>query len=235
MSYVVYGDFNAQYKFTNPQDWDYVEQHGTFMTAENNVAFGIWLKEHDSSKPLGTTNFDEYIIYVKQISGDTKLTNVPWTVTTDRIKDGVVKNTYSQKYGITIDESKGYGSQTLIKNYEQYFDATKLYNYFNLTTGIPIFKSEQSVLHYLDTGDTSDSIKYLNTDWTLYIDGKSNPLYKLAWKCDGLKDIDTSFTTISIWVGTYNVLDDTFNDDDGAKFKDVDYEITNISYSSIFT
>ena len=231
MSYVVYGDFNAQYKFTEPQTWDYVEEHGTFMTAENNVAFGIWLKEHDSSKPLGTTNFDEYIIYAKQISGNTKLTTIPWTDTIDRIKDGVIKNTYSQKYDITIDKTKGYGYQTLIKNYEQYFDATKLYNYFNLTTGIPIFKSEQSVLHYLDTGDTSESLKYLNTDWTLYIDGKSNPLYKLSWKCDGLKDIDTSFTTISIWVGNYNVLDDTFNDDDGTKFKTVDYDKHSVKFS----
>ena len=231
MSYVVYGDFNAQYKFTEPQTWDYIEQHGTFMTAENNVAFGIWLKEHDSSKPLGTTNFDEYIIYAKQISGNTKLTIIPWTDTTDRIKDGVIKNTYSQEYGITIDKTKGYGYQTLIKNYEQYFDATKLYNYFNLTTGIPIFKSEQSVLHYLDTGDTSDSLKYLNTDWTLYIDGKSNPLYKLTWNCDGLKDIDTSYTTISIWVGAYNVLDDTFNDDDGTKFKNVDYDKHSVKFS----
>ena len=57
------------------------------------------------------------------------------------------------------------------------------------------------------------------TDWKLYIDGKSNPLYKLTWNCDGLKNIDTSFTTISIWVGTYNVFDDTFHDDDGKKFK----------------
>ena len=231
MSYVVYGDFNAQYKFTEPQTWDYVEEHGTFMTAENNVAFCIWLKEHDLSKPLGTTNFDEYIIYAKQISGNTKLTTIPWTDTTDRIKDGVIKNTYSQEYAITIDKTKGYGYQTLIKNYEQYFDATKLYNYFNLTTGIPIFTSEQSVLHYLDTGDTSESIKYLNTDWTLYIDGKSNPLYKLTWKCDGLKDMDTSFTTISIWVGTYNVLDDTFNDDDGTKFKNVDYDKHSVKFS----
>lgn len=231
MAYVLYGDFNAQYKFTEPQTWDYCEEHGTFMTSKNNVAFGIWLKEHDSSKPLGTTNFDEYIIYAKQISGDTKVTNIPWIDTTDRIKDGVIKNTYSQKYNITIDETKGYGFQSLIKNYEQYFDATKLYNYFNLTTGIPMFTSEQSVLHYLDTGDTSDSIKYLNTDWTLYIDGKSNPLYKLTWKCDGLKDIDTSFTKISIWVGTYNALDDTFNDDDGTKFKNVDYDKHSIKFS----
>ena len=76
-----------------------------------------------------------------------------------------------------------------------------------------------------------DTKKILNTDWTLYIDGKSNPLYKLTWKCDGLKDIDTSFTTINIWVGTYNVLDDTFNDDDGTKFKNVDYDKHSVKFS----
>lgn len=73
--------------------------------------------------------------------------------------------------------------------------------------------------------------KILNTDWTLYIDGKSNPLYKLTWKSDGLKDIDTSFTKISIWVGTYNVFDDTFNDDDGTKFKEVDYDKHSVKFS----
>ena len=69
------------------------------------------------------------------------------------------------------------------------------------------------------------------TDWMLYIDGKSNPLYKLTWKCDGLKDIDTSYTNISIWVGTYNVFDDTFNDEDGTKFKEVDYDKHSIKFS----
>lgn len=76
-----------------------------------------------------------------------------------------------------------------------------------------------------------DTKKILDTKWTLYIDGKSNPLYKLTWKCDGLKDMDTSFTTISIWVGTYNVLDDTFNDDDGTKFKNVDYDKHSVKFS----
>ena len=73
--------------------------------------------------------------------------------------------------------------------------------------------------------------KILNADWTLYIDGKSNPLYKLTWKCDALKDIDTSYTDVSIWVGTYNVFDDTFNDDDGTKFKNVDYNKHSVKFS----
>ena len=69
------------------------------------------------------------------------------------------------------------------------------------------------------------------TDWNLYIDGKSNPLYKLTWKCDGLKDIDTSFTTINIWVGSFNSLDNSFNDIDGTKFKEVPYNKGSVKFS----
>ena len=71
----------------------------------------------------------------------------------------------------------------------------------------------------------------LNTDWTLYIDGKSNPLYKLTWKCLGLEGLDTSYSTISIWVGAYNALDDTFNDDDGTKYKEIEYDKHSIKFS----
>ena len=233
MAYIVNGGYSAEYKFTKPesQEWDTTTEHGTFQTADNNVAFGIWLKKHDSSKPLGTSNYDKYIIYAKQIRGTEKLSKVSWVNTTDRIKNGQIINTQKQTYTIPIPEKLGYGTQTLVINYEQFFNETKLYNYFNLTTGIPIFTSEQSVLHYLDTGDTSDSLKFLNTDWQLYIDGKNNPLYKLTWNCDGLKDMNTTYTDISIWVGTYNALNDTFNDDDGTKFKNVDYNKHSVKFS----
>lgn len=233
MAYVVSGGYSVEYKFTKPEseEWDTTTEHGTLQTVDNNVAFGILLKEHDSSKPLGTSNYDKYIIYAKQIKGAEKISAVSWINTRDRIKKGQIINTEQKTYTIPISEKLEYGIQTLAINYEQFFDETKLYNYFNLTTGIPIFKSEQSLLHYLDTGDTSDSLKILNTDWKLYIDGKSNPLYKLSWNCKGLKDIDTTYTDISIWVGTYNVFDDTFNDDDGTKFKNVDYDKHSVKFS----
>ena len=100
-------------------------------------------------------------------------------------------------------------------------------------TNIPIFDYDdtEGIQNYLKTGDDSSAIKNVRTDWKLYIDGKSNPLYKLTWTCDGLKDIDTSYTTISIWVGTYNALDDTFNDNDGTKFKNVDYDKHSVKFS----
>ena len=108
-----------------------------------------------------------------------------------------------------------------------------LINYYTSFSNVPIFKYNDidSIQKYIDTGDTSGTLLFVNTDWTLYIDGKSNPLYKLTWKCDGLKDIDTSYTTINIWVGTYNVFDDTFNDDDGTKFKEVEYDKHSVKFS----
>lgn len=104
---------------------------------------------------------------------------------------------------------------------------------FYTSTDIPIFDNQADVDNYIKTGDTSNQLNTIdvNVDWTLYIDGKSNPLYKLTWNCEGLKDIDTTYTDISIWVGTYNVFDDTFNDYDGTKLKNVDYDKHSVKFS----
>ena len=117
-----------------------------------------------------------------------------------------------------------------------YYDGYEDYSNFSITyslvTTIPNFDDDgESLQKYIKNGDKSGAIKYLATNWNLYIDGKSNPLYKLTWECDGLKDLDTTYTDISIWVGTYNVFDDTFNDDDGTKFKNVDYDKHSIKFS----
>ena len=103
---------------------------------------------------------------------------------------------------------------------------------YSLITTIPNFDDDGEALQkYIKNGDTSGAVKNLTTEWTLYIDGKSNPLYKLTWKCDGLKDLDTTYSEISIWVGTYNVFDDAFNDDDGTKLKNVDYDKHSVKFS----
>ena len=105
-------------------------------------------------------------------------------------------------------------------------------NYYT-TIEVPIFKSSDldSIINYIDNGDTSGAIKDFSTKWTLYIDGKSNPLYKLTWNCENLKDIDTSNTTIAIWVGSFNSLDNSFNDEDGTKFKEVPYNNKSCKFS----
>ena len=138
-------------------------------------------------------------------------------------KDGdpyVTKNDYENTLGSTNDGI--YETSDFIEKFK-----------FYTSTNIPIFDNQTDIDNYIKTGDTSNQLNTIdiNTDWTLYIDGKSNPLYKLTWKCDGLKDVDTSYTDISIWVGTYNVFDDTFNDDDGTKFKNVDYDKHSVKFS----
>lgn len=102
---------------------------------------------------------------------------------------------------------------------------------FELQSEIPIFSDVDALEKYLKTGDDSGKDLIFKTDWTLYIDGSSNPLYKLTWNCDGLKNVNTSYSNISIWVGTYNIFDDTFNDDDGTKFKNVDYDKHSVKFS----
>ena len=105
-------------------------------------------------------------------------------------------------------------------------------------SSIPIFDTTSSMLaeqvEDIINGwnnPLEETKKILNTNWNLYIDGKSNPLYKLTWKCDGLKDMDTSYTTISIWVGSFNSLDNSFNDIDGTKFKEVSFNKGSVKFS----
>ena len=109
-------------------------------------------------------------------------------------------------------------------------------NYFGCdlyVTNIPVFYDWDidSIKKYANNGDTSNAIKDFSTKWTLYIDGKSNPLYKLTWKCDGLKNVDTSYTTINVWVGSFNSLDNSFTDIDGTKFKEVPFNNGSIKFS----
>lgn len=136
----------------------------------------------------------------------------------------------SDSYIITNEYENGLGSTNDgIYETENYIEKFKFYTY----TNIPIFDNQTDVDNYINSGDTSNQLNTmdLSTTWTLYIDGKSNPLYKLTWKCNGLKDLDTTYTDINIWVGTYNVFDDTFNDADGTKFKNVDYDKHSVKFS----
>lgn len=83
---------------------------------------------------------------------------------------------------------------------------------YYLSSSIPFFDDIASLKKYVNNGDTSGQILFINTDWTLYIDGKSNPLYKLVWNCDGIKDLDLTYTQVKLWVGKFNSFDDTISD-----------------------
>ena len=75
----------------------------------------------------------------------------------------------------------------------------KYYKEYKFNSALPIFSSESDVTNYMKTGDTSNSEVDTSTDFTIYIDGESNPLYKIKWDC---KDVPSSnFSTIKFYVG----------------------------------
>lgn len=144
-----------------------------------------------------------------------------------------------------VDFNARYWGENGVKISKKFNGRYLTYNtkYFSMDKGvfwstIPIFditstKLAEQVEDIINgwNNPLEETKKILNTDWTLYIDGKSNPLYKLTWKCNGLKDIDTSYTNISIWVGSFNSLDNSFNDVDGTKFKKVPFNKGSIKFS----
>lgn len=169
-------------------------------------------------------NFTNYDIYcVKRKSGAESIG-----------KRTVSRNSYYNDDSVINEENTQdfYTFQVFKTGQEtKYYKNYPINNIYTGAISIPIFDNEEEIRKYIQTGDDSGKIKLLNTNWNLYIDGKNNPLYKLTWNCEGLKGVDTTYTDISIWVGTYNVLDDTFNDDDGTKFKNIDYNKHSVKFS----
>lgn len=69
---------------------------------------------------------------------------------------------------------------------------------------LPIFNVNDtaSIINYIKNGDTSGSIKILNTDWVLAVDGTKNPLYKLKWNCKAITKNDIA--RVRIGFGGYD-------------------------------
>ena len=212
MAYVKNGIITKQLNFIEPEETD-IE---TMNMNTNNDNFALYV----------TVSVDKvYKVYAYPLDDSLKHEACHFTSTIIQEIDGTRKIISTNNS--TIDRyPSSYGLNTISLP-----DAT--YYTRNVSTSLPMFNDtdQDSINAYIKTGDTSGAIKDFATKWTLYIDGKSNPLYKLTWNCDGLKGIDTSYTTISIWVGAYNVLDDTFNDDDGTKFKNVEYNKHSVKFS----
>ena len=71
-----------------------------------------------------------------------------------------------------------------------------------LQTGLPIFNKDKDALSYIKTGDISGSIKKLNTDWVLGVDGTKSPLYKLKWNCASISE--NNIARVRIGYGGYD-------------------------------
>lgn len=216
MAYVTSGNTQLEsFHQQHPKDGVYYEKI-TYNDA--NYAFYV---TKDSSK---TNPWQVYKVYAYPLKKEVADKSYYYSFETIRKNDDGTQDAIAKGTNFISKYPSGTGLSSL--------DGTNLATE-KVTTTLPVFdvNDTDAINAYITTGDTSGAIKDFATKWTLYIDGKSNPLYKLTWNCDGLRDIDTSFTTISIWVGTYNALDDTFNDDDGTKFKNVDYDKHSVKFS----
>ena len=186
--------------------------------------------EHFGLALLKVTNVNNphYVIYGTKLSENAPLQqsiNVTWHRYNDN--GDLVRTEFDTDYLNQPSGGNKYYKLTIASG----VIGNNMFDDFNIISTIPMFSDFNALETYLKTGDDSGKTLNLKTDWTLYIDGSSNPLYKLTWKCNDLNGIDTSNTTISIWVGTYNVLDSTFVDDDGTKFKEVFYNKGSIKFS----
>ena len=211
MAYVKNGIITKQSRSKNV---DYIE---TMNMNTNNDNFALYVTFSVDKK---------YKVYAYPIDKSSKKQQCAFTYKTTGEKDDGTKEIIREGESYIDKYPSGYGLNDIsLIDYAIYCD--------DVGTTLPLFSDtdKDSINAYITTGDTSGAIKDFATKWNLYIDGKNNPLYKLTWNCNGLKDIDTSFTTISIWVGTYNVFDDTLNDDDGTKFKNVDYDKHSVKFS----
>lgn len=110
------------------------------------------------------------------------------------------------------------------ENNEQF---TQTYIY---STSLPVFDSEDAFLKYFQSGDTSDSVRLLNTDWILAIDGTKSPLYKVKWNCASITENDIA--RVRIGFGGY---DDISSKVSIHKWQLVDYSPNyfNTNYSQI--
>lgn len=93
---------------------------------------------------------------------------------------------------------------------QEYYTATIVENIvgderfedFNIKSELPIFSNIDALENYLKTGDDSGKDIDASTDFTIYIDGEFNPLYKIKWDC---KDVNNStYSSIKFWVGEFD-------------------------------
>lgn len=101
---------------------------------------------------------------------------------------------------------------------------------FVYSSSLPVFDSEEAFLKYFQSGDTSDSVRLLNTNWILAIDGAKSPLYKLKWNCPSITKNDIARVRIG-----YGGYDDISSKISIHKWQLVDYSPShfNTNYAQI--
>lgn len=204
------GSYKTVVHILNNPNWNEVRQEG-FVTGVNGTA--IYIVKTKINETSSTYDFKSFYPETNKDNGNV---HILYTVN-GLYLDDTLKYEYDKEFEGVISVSNNSTNDDIF------------------TSNIPIFDANDkaSIDNYRKNGDDSGRINPIQyyVKWTLYIDGSQNPLYKLTWDCENLKDIDTSNTTISIWVGSFNSLDNSFNDEDGTKFKEVPYDNKSCKFS----
>lgn len=160
-------------------------------TSIRNVNYGLAIKWNKSN--------DVYNIYAKPLNDSVKNENLHYDVTAIKYnRDGTVliTNTVNNFLNLYPNFTEFNGLDTG-EGYGIYYNTIDIH-----ITGIPIFDNDSSLQKYLETGDDSEALKELNTDWILAVDGTKSPLYKLKWNCASISENDIA--RVRIGFGGYD-------------------------------
>lgn len=122
-------------------------------------------------------------------------------------RDEIIKDNLTGK---ETTKSSIFESQPLIGSFivNEYATEDSVFS-GRISTNLPVFRDELSLQKYVNSGDDSGRVIFVNTDWNLYIDGTKNPLYKLTWDCASVPTSDTSKVKV-LFCATDNMINDTY-------------------------
>lgn len=202
-------------KWKKPQITNITKNESTITLKDSLACCFVLSKIQDNIKFYEFRSFEKNTDkYVYKFDG----TSITHTTYTTIEKDGTTTQSTETPEGTVTVPIIG------TENDEQF---TQTYIY---STNLPVFDSEDAFLKYFQSGDTSDSVRLLNTDWILAIDGTKSPLYKVKWNCASITENDIA--RVRIGFGGY---DDISSKVSIHKWQLVDYSPSyfNTNYAQI--
>lgn len=174
-------------KWKKPQVTNITKNESTITLKDSLACCFVLSKIQDNIKFYEFRSFEKNTDkYVYKFDG----TSITHTTYTSIEKDGTTTQSTETTEGTVTVPIIG------TENDEQ-FTQTFIYS-----TNLPVFDSEDAFLKYFQSGDTSDSVRLLNTDWILAIDGTKSPLYKVKWNCASITENDIA--RVRIGFGGYD-------------------------------
>lgn len=202
-------------KWKKPQVTNITKNDSTIILKDSLACCFVLQKTQDNIKFYEFRSFEKNTDkYVYKFDG----TTITHTTYTSIEKDGTTTQSTETTEGTVTVPIIG------TENDEQ-FTQTFVYS-----TSLPVFDSEEAFLKYFQSGDTGDSVRLLNTNWILAIDGTKSPLYKLKWNCASMTENDIARVRIG-----YGGYDDISGKISIHKWKLVDYSPShfNTNYAQI--